>query len=338
MPRPGIERAKLLRGKAQSTGGRPAALDGLDRSNADGMAILADAYLTALSVKNYSARTTDTRRYALTLFLQWSQERDLKRPEQITKPILESYQRHLWRYRKSNGKPLAVGTQIGRLAAVRGYFSWLCRQGYLTANPAADLEMPREERRLPQDTLSVAQVEAIINTPDIGDPLGVRDRAILELLYSTGIRRTEAARLELQDLNAERRTLAVRRGKGNKDRFVPMGERALRWCEAYLNNVRPVLEVDLAERALFLTGYGKAFSPGSLGNLVRKTIERSGIGRSGSCHLLRHSCATHMHERGADIRVIQQLLGHAKLETTQVYTEVSIKLLQDVHARTHPAA
>ena len=333
----GYKRARLLRGLDPTKGAREAAPDGLDRSDPEGLNMLTDAHLTAMSVKNLRPRTVDTRRYSLTLFLTWCQERELKRPNQITRTILESYQRHLWRYRKKDGNPLSVGTQIGRLTAVRGLFKWLCREGWLEADPAAHLEMPKEERRLPQDTLSEPEVAAILNVPDTEDPLGIRDRAILEVLYSTAIRRTEVARLELRDLCSDRQTLFVRKGKGGKDRIVPIGKRALEWTERYIDGTRPLLLIDMAEPALFLTGYGKGFTPNSLGNLVTKIVRRA-LDRRGSCHLLRHACATHMLEHGADVRIIQQLLGHAKLETTQVYTEVSIKLLQEVHNRTHPAS
>lgn len=328
----GYERAKLLRGKEASKG-RTAKPDGLDRSDPHGLAALADAYLVALEVKRYKA--IGTRRYALTLFLKWAQERDLNRPETITKPILESYQRHLWSHRKKNGKPLSVGTQIARLTAVRQFFKWLCKEGWLGADPAAHLEMPKQDRTLPEDTLSESEVATILNVPNVADPLGVRDRAILEVFYSSAIRRTELSKLELRDLNHERKTLFIR-GKGGKDRVVPVGNRALHWLDRYLERTRPLLQIDMSEQALFLTGYGRGFSPNSLGNLITQII-RKAHGERGSCHLLRHACATHMFEHGADTRVIQQLLGHAKLETTQIYTQVSIRLLQDVHARTHPA-
>jgi len=330
----GYQRARLLRGREQGKG-REAKPDGLDRSDSESLAVLADAFLLALEVKNYSARTLDTLRYALTLFLQWCQERELKRPETITKPILESYQRHLWNHRKKDSKPLSAGTQIGRLTAVRQLFKWLCKENHLPADPAAHLEMPRAEHRLPKDTLSETEVSAVLNIPNITDPLGIRDRAMLELLYSTALRRTELARLELRDLNSDRKTLFVRKGKGSKDRIVPVGVRALEWVSRYLEGTRPLLQIDMAEQALFLTGYGRGFSPNSLGNLVTNAV-RKALGKRGSCHLFRHACATHMFERGADTRIIQQLLGHSKLETTQIYTEVSIKLLQDVHERTHP--
>ena len=132
-------------------------------------------------------------------------------------------------------------------------------------------------------------------------------------------------------------TLQIRQGKGRKDRVVPVGKRAIAWLERYLEEVRPQLIIQASESALFLSSYGEAFSPDVLSNKVAKYIKQADIGRQGSCHLFRHTCATHMLEGGADIRFIQQLLGHEKLETTQIYTEVSIKQLQEVHERTHPA-
>jgi integrase/recombinase XerD len=332
----GMKRAQLL--QTQQPGqGRQAAPDGLDRSQADGLPCLMEQHLQRLAVKQQSPRTIETRRRALVAFVRWCQERELMKPAQITRPILESYQRHLWHHRTKYDKPLAVGTQIGRLAAVRGLFKWLCREAWLDADPAAHLEMPKEVHRVPADTLSEREVSAILSSPNVLDPLGIRDRAMLEVLYSTAIRRTELARLTLRDLHRERRTLHVE-GKGNKQRIVPVGERALQWIERYLSEVRPLLAIHAEEQALFLTGYGRGFSANSLGNLIKQHIAKAQPGRPGNCHLLRHACATHMLEHGADVRIIQQLLGHSKLETTQVYTEVSIKLLQETHARTHPAS
>jgi integrase/recombinase XerD len=173
--------------------------------------------------------------------------------------------------------------------------------------------------------------------PNVLDPLGVRDRAMLEVFYSTGMRRTELCRLELPDFNAERRTLHIRQGKGKKDRMVPVGERAVAWLGRYLREARPRLCLDTRTQTLFLTGYGDAFNPDVISRRVTEWMQKAGIAKKGSCHLLRHTCATHMLEGGADIRYIQQLLGHEKLDTTAIYTEVSIKQLQEVHARCHPA-
>ena len=308
-----------------------------DRVVTPTLAALADDYLSRLRVLNHTADAIEARRFELKPFLAWAHERDLLRPAQITRAILESYQRWLRHFRRPDGRPLGIGTQRQRLGGVMHFFSWLCRRNHLDANPAADLEMPRAEKRLPIPALSPAEVETVLAQPDIADPLGLRDRALLELFYSTGIRRAELVRLELSDLQRERRLLHIRLGKGRKDRVVPVGARALIWLQKYLDDVRPLLVVGAAGPALFLTGYGEPFNADALGRKVTGYIERAGIGRKGGAHLLRHTCATHLLEGGADIRYIQQLLGHEKLETTAIYTEVSILQLQAVHARCHPA-
>jgi integrase/recombinase XerD len=250
--------------------------------------------------------------------------------------MLESYQRWLYRYRKPNGQPLGITTQRARLGAVQRFFAWLCRQNLLHANPAADLELPRKRPRNLPKALTLDEVNRILNLPDIADPLGLRDRAMLEVFYATGLRRSELVGLDHEDLDPGLGVLRVR-GKGNKQRMVPLGSRAVHWLSRYLAEVRPVLATDLNEHALFLSGYGERFSASYVGNWVRKQMDKAEIGRTGSCHLLRHSCATHMLEGGADIKIIQQLLGHARLDTTQIYTEVGIQTLREVHARTHPS-
>jgi integrase/recombinase XerD len=318
-------------------GGNVRQADGLDRSDPHGMARWHEIYLEQLAVRNYASHTIVGRRLALIAFIRWCQERDLFRPQDVTRTILESYQRWMHRHRKKNGNPLGFTTQRGRLVAIRDYFRWLCRQNVILHNPASELEMPRNERRLPQGGMTVTQVERVLSQPDISTPLGLRDRAVLEVLYSTGIRRMEVIRLLVGDVNAERGVAFIRQGKGKKDRVVPIGERALQWVGKYLADVRPEMQTDARQQALFLSGYGDAaMSPDYLSRLVADYVRRAGITRGG-CHLFRHSCATLMLENGADIRFIQQMLGHANLSTTQIYTEVSIVQLRRVYAMTHPA-
>lgn len=301
------------------------------------MGRLHESYLDHLAVHNYAEHTITGRRLALVAFLRWCQERDLFRPQDVTRPVLESYQRWMHRHRKTNGNPLGFTTQRGRLVAIKDFFRWLCRQNIILHNPASELEMPRNERRLPRGALTVTEIERILALPDITQPLGIRDRAMLETLYSTGIRRTELVRLELGDLKREHRVLLVRQGKGRKDRYVPIGERALLWLDKYLADVRPEMLVSPREQALFLSGYGdSALSADYVSRLVCEYVRNAGIAHGG-CHMFRHSCATLMLENGADIRFIQQMLGHANLSTTQIYTEVTISQLKRVHAMTHPA-
>lgn len=292
-----------------------------------------------LKIRNYAERTVDNRRGYINRFIIWCEERGLIRPEQITKQILELYQRHLYVYRDPrSGKKLSFRTQSVRLVQLRGFFSWLCKRDLLPANPASDLDLPRPEQRLPKYILNPHDVEVILAQPDVSTESGLRDRAMLETFYSTGIRRSELAHLKIHDIDYDRRTLTVRQGKGKKDRMVPIGERALSWINKYTEEVRVAFSCSRSDEALFLSNLGEAFSPMRLTQLVRGYVQAADIGKRGSCHLLRHALATHMHENGADIRFIQEILGHAKLETTQVYTHVSIRQLQEVYERTHPAA
>lgn len=337
MAKTGYHAVRWMRRRSKTKrGGQAAPDDGLDHSKAT-LAAYVDDSLEDMRIHNRTPDAVDSRRNDLLPFLRWTEERGLFNPEQITRTILESYQRWLWHYRKKNGKPLGISTQRARLGALKVLFSWLCRKHVLEANPASEIELPKAEKRLPVEALSRSEVETVLAVPDITDPLGIRDRAMLEIFYSTGIRRSEMARIDLGDLNREKRLLTIRLGKGRKDRVVPVGTRALQWVEKYLDAVRPLLEINPDAQALFLSGYGEAFSPDVLGRKIVQYIAKAAIGRRGGAHLLRHTCATHMLEGGADIRYIQQLLGHEKLETTAIYTAVSIVQLQAVHARCHPA-
>jgi len=154
----------------------------------------------------------------------------------------------------------------------------------------------------------------------------------------TGIRRSELVRLGITSIDFDRNILIVRQGKGKKDRVLPVGGRALNWIQKYLDEARTELVVSTREATLFLNPYGEPISPDGMTRIVSRYMKKSGIGKSGSCHLFRHSMASHMLENGADIRYIQQMLGHANLSTTEIYTEVSIHQLKKVHALTHPAS
>jgi integrase/recombinase XerD len=320
----------------EARGGQDKHADTFDR-NGRTLATFSDEYLEWLRIHNRTEDAVQSRAYELKVFLCWSEERSLTLPAQITRSILESYQRFLWNYRKKNGNPLGLTTQSSRLNGIKQFFSWLCRQRVLEANPASELELPKPGKRLPVEALTISETETVLSTPDISDPLGIRDRAMLELFYSTGIRRMELTNLHIEDLNMEKKLLQIRQGKGQKDRVVPVGTRALMWLEKYLDDTRPLLALSSDERGFFLTGYGTPFNSDVLSRLVAEYIQKAQIGKRGSCHLFRHTCATHLLEGGADIRYIQQLLGHEKLETTAIYTEVSIIQLQAVHTRCHPA-
>jgi len=165
----------------------------------------------------------------------------------------------------------------------------------------------------------------------------LRDRALLETLYSTGMRRLELANLKLYDLDTERGTLMIRQGKGKKDRVIPIGDRAAAWVEKYVQDGRTHLVVEPDDGTVFLSNAGEPFSLDHLSDLVRVHVDAAQIGKRGACHLFRHTMATLMLENGADIRYVQAMLGHADLKTTQIYTQVSIRHLKQIHSATHPA-
>ncbi len=296
------------------------------------------AYLEALQVKGQTEASVESRAPVLNYFAAWCEERGIQRAAEVTRPILQRYQRWLFYFRKKNGKPLGMRTQYTRISEVTLFFRWLTRNNFILYNPASELELPRTEKRLPKAILTTEEVERVLAQPDLRDPLGVRDRAIMEVLYSTGIRRMELAGLSIFDIDQSRKTIMVRLGKGKKDRVVPVGERAMLWVEKYLREVRPRLVMEPDDGFLFLTGDGLPLTPGHLSDTVRSYVDAAGIGKKGSCHLFRHTMATLMLEGGADTRFIQQMLGHENLASTQLYTQVSIKKLKDIHTATHPGA
>ncbi len=296
-----------------------------------------EAHFEALLIAGYSADTVRGRRVAIRRFIAWAAERSVTEPAEVTAALLARYQRALFAYRKPDGAPLALGSQFGCLLPLRTWFRMLARAGDIPANPAADLALPRLPKQLPRALLGQAEILAILEVADPATPEGLRDRALLELLYSTGLRRTELANLRRYDADLVRLTLFVREGKGRRDRMAPIGARAGAWLDRYLVDARPRL-LGHATEALFVSDWGETLTPERVSAIVRRAMARAGIDKPGAAHLLRHACATHMLEGGADVRHIQALLGHASLSTTERYTHVAITHLQEVHARTHPGA
>ena len=296
-----------------------------------------EAHFEWMLITGYSPDTVRARRQAIRRFIVWCDERGITQPTDITKLVLERYQRHLYYYRKPDGTPLTLGSQHGALAPLKTWFKWLTRENHLLYNPASELDLPKVPKRLPRAILSVQEVEAILAEADAETPNGLRDRALLELLYSTGLRRMEIAGLALYDVDPNRRLVFVRGGKGGKDRVIPVGQRALAWLDRYLIEGRPQL-IGVEKEALFVTDYGEPVSPAFVADRVKRYMDFAQVKKPGATHLLRHAMATHMLEAGADVRVLQALLGHANLNTTEIYTHVSIEHLRAIHDATHPAS
>lgn len=229
-----------------------------------------------------------------------------------------------------------------RLSAVRSFYHYLVESGQLSANPAADVSGPRQPERLPK-ALGVQTVTRLLESVSVDDPVSLRDRALLEVLYGTGARVSEVVGLAVDDVSSLQGTAPemIRViGKGDKERIVPLGSHARQALEAYLVRSRPVLarRAKKATPALFLGARGQALSRQSIWLVIRGRAEAAGITEGISPHTLRHSCATHLIAGGADIRVVQELLGHQSVQTTQIYTKVTIDSLRDVYYTSHPRA
>ncbi len=308
-----------------------------DTSDPKGFYRLLQQHVSWLAVRNFAPATLKRRATYVKAFAKWCFERELNSPTQITKPIIEAFQRHLYHRRKKDGKPLAWSSQHLHLKEVRQFFAWLTKHNYVAVNPTAELDLPKLPRSLPQAVLSHEEVELVLQQPDTNTPQGLRDRALLETLYSTGIRRAEACRLRLDHIHTERQLLFIHRGKGQKDRYVPIGLRALTWIARYVEHARDQMISSPTEQTLFVTVDGNPLHCDTLTEYARRYIKESGIDKSGACHIFRHSMATAMHDHGADIRTIQAILGHERIDTTQVYTRVGLKKLLETHSKTHPA-
>ncbi len=299
---------------------------------------LALAYLDDLRLRNYSPHTVRGATIHVRLFLTWCEERGTTEPAQLTLSLLQRYQAHLFHHLKEDGRRLSFQSQWDRLGGLRRFCTWMHRHGHLEHNPAHHLELPRVEKRLPRGVLTAEQAEAVIAQADVTTPRGLRDRALMELLYATGIRRGEVERLRIEDVDFAAGLVRVALGKGNKERLVPISERAAAWIEKYLEDSRPQLVRRKDPGTLFVGRFGQPIRGGQLGKIVRQHVAASGIGKDGSCHMFRHTLATLMLEGGADLRYVQQMLGHATIATTEIYTHVALRKLKEVHAATHPAA
>jgi integrase/recombinase XerD len=303
-----------------------------------------ERFLEYLAAINHTEQTIATRKKLLTIFINWCQERDLLEPSSITLEHLERYRSWLTNYRSSwvhsrkNNDYLDAATIAQRLSNVRVFFTYLAKRGVIKENPASVLESPKVEKRLPKAILNSSEAEIVLGQPNLETAVGIRDRSILELLYSTAIRKAELANLRVQDLDKQRGFLTVRCGKGQKDRCVPIGERAIAYLELYLEKVRICWAKGEDNQRMFLTTKGTPLSKHSIADAVSAYIKKADIGKRGRCHIWRHTCATLMLENGADIRYIQEMLGHSNLATTQIYTKVSDMKLKEVHSRTHPSS
>ncbi|KPW30230.1 Tyrosine recombinase XerD [Pseudomonas coronafaciens pv. atropurpurea] len=289
---------------------------------------LIDRFLDALWLeKGLSDNTRDSYRSDLALFNGWLQERNVDLPVAGREMILD----HLaWRVENAY-KPRSTARF---LSGARGFYRYLLREKLIAVDPTLQIDMPQLGKPLPK-SLSEADVEALLAAPDLSEPIGERDRAMLEVLYACGLRVTELISLTLEQVNLRQGVLRVM-GKGSKERLVPMGEEAIVWVERYMRGARDELLGGKPSDVLFPSTRGDQMTRQTFWHRIKHQATVAGIGKSLSPHTLRHAFATHLLNHGADLRVVQMLLGHSDLSTTQIYTHVARARLQEMHAKHHP--
>lgn len=292
-----------------------------------------DAYLRHVTVeRGLSAHTIAAYRRDLGAYREWLTAAGIRDTAEVTPAVIDRFIAE-----RASAEPPPASTSLARLqSSVRGWHRFLAREGIEADDPSGRLRPPKAPRRLPK-ALTIDQVERLLAAPSSEDPLGIRDRALLELLYATGARVSEAIDLDVDDL-AHGDVLRLR-GKGSKERIVPVGSYARAAVDAYLTRVRPGLAAKgRASARLFLGARGAPLSRQSAWLIIRAAAARAEITVDVSPHTLRHSFATHLLQGGADVRVVQELLGHSSVATTQIYTHVSVDALRDIYATSHPRA
>ncbi|MFI8618334.1 site-specific tyrosine recombinase XerD [Acidovorax sp. NPDC077693] len=288
-----------------------------------------DAFIDALWLEDGLSRNTlAAYRRDLTLYAQWLAA------QQPAVALDETAERHLNGYFAARHAKTRATTANRRLTVLRRYFHWALRERRITADPTVRLTAARQPLRVPK-TLSQAQVEALLNAPDLGNPLGVRDRTMLELMYASGLRVTELVTLKTFQLGLAEGVLRVM-GKGGKERLVPFGEVARQWLNQYLQEARGAILSGQQTDDLFVTQRGSGMTRAMFWVIVKKWAAVAGITVPLSPHTLRHAFATHLLNHGADLRVVQLLLGHADISTTTIYTHVARERLKVLHSEHHP--
>jgi integrase/recombinase XerD len=264
---------------------------------------------------------------------------DINTVTDITGHVISSYEKYLMTKRGDSSytkrKVISRNRRARYLSVVKDFFNYLLRNDMVYRNPAVNMAVPKKKRPLPKDILTIEEMERVLKSCRGLRLLDLRDRAILELLYSTGIRASELCRIMLEDVDLEERILFVRKSKNDKERHIPFGEQAAYWLERYLEKARPLI-IAHEDEYLFSSAYGRKMQPRVLWDIVKKWADTAGIEKNITTHSFRHSCATHMLKGRADIRYVQLQLGHKLISTTEKYLKIEITDLKEVHERCHP--
>lgn len=285
-------------------------------------------FLTFLRVERGLAQNTvQSYRYDLQQYLSFLKDKGLTLPEATQNVIFDflNYQRQQNR---------SARTRSRKLAAIRSLYRFLLQEGQITADPTENLTSPKLEKNLPR-VLSIQDVDLLLSQPNTGTVIGLRDKAMLELLYASGMRVSEMLGLDTEHLNLEMGFVRCL-GKGSRERVIPIGEVACRYLREYLSHSRLKLRKKSFERAVFLNNHGGRLTRQGFWKILKGYAEKAGIQKEITPHVLRHSFATHLLENGADLRAVQEMLGHADISTTQIYTHLSQGKLREVYEKAHP--
>jgi integrase/recombinase XerD len=293
--------------------------------------ILIKEYIRHLKGLGQSRYTLKNVRSALNRFSAFLREKGIDRAESIDASLLENYQQTLF----FSGRPLALRSQSQLLGVLKGFTKFLKTRHYFITDPGKNIQLPRKPKQLPRVILTHDEINRIVLSPDIRTPKGYRDRIILEILYDTAIRRSEMSAIEIEHLDLEDGYIRVR-GKGNRQRVVPVCARVCELVQNYILMVRPQFIRGKDNGFLILNRFGNPMEPNGIWAVVKRCAKKAGIKKNVSTHTFRHTCARHMMKNGAPVRHIQELLGHESLESTQIYTRVTINDLKKVHKKYHP--
>lgn len=288
-------------------------------------------YLHYLKVeRSLSENTINSYGIDLKLFLEYLRENEIPSFKQVNKEVIVNYMQS----EKNNNK--ANSSILRSVSSLRKFFQYLAQEKIIEKDPMLLIDTPKKKQHLPQ-VLTKEEVEKLLRSPNTGQVLGLRDRAMLELMYATGLRISEIINLKLEDLHLTMGTLQTL-GKGHKERIVPVGDEAIKWVNRYLEEARPKLLKQKRSNYLFLNFHGNNLTRQGVWKNLKAEVRKAGIQKNITPHTLRHSFATHILENGADLRIVQELLGHADISTTQIYTHLSNKQLADIYNRAHPRA
>jgi integrase/recombinase XerD len=298
--------------------------------------IFVERYRQHLQILNYSPRTELTRGGYLRLLLRFLAETEISNLQTVTGQTLTDFQRWLFYQPTCRGSMRSAAGQNQVLVAVKGFFRFLKEDGCVVNNPAEGLRYAKEPHRLPRNVLTPQECRTIMEAPDTQTLIGYRDRTILEVLYATGVRKSELMSLSLEDLNLEEELLWIRAGKGARDRVVPLSRIACSFLETYLKGIRPQLLRGGQSRQVFISLQARPLGRSAISYLVDKYAKRAGIQRHVTCHVWRHSCASHLVQNQANLRHVQEMLGHRSLATTERYLHLTITDLKQAHRKFHP--